>query len=66
MTATARDIATTVHDEHGVTPDFAAAVVEYYISTIENLDGRAIDRDAIDDLDAGFIQMALAAAGGAQ
>lgn len=61
-TTTAHDLATTIHNEHAVTPDFAAEAVEGYIALIEGLHGREIDRDAIDELDAGFIEMAFAVA----
>lgn len=60
MTTTAHDLAATIRHEHGVTPDFAAEVVEYYLAWMEGLHGRAIDRDAIDELDAGFIEIAFA------
>ena len=62
MTTTAHDIATTIHHKHGVTIDFATETVEAYIARMEYLEGREIDRDALDELDAGFIAGAFASA----
>ena len=75
MTTTADNIAAIIRHDHGVDPDVAAEAVEYYLAWMEGLHGRAIDRDAVDDLDAGFVEIAfavdqhkreVAAAGGAR
>lgn len=62
MTTTAHDIATTIHNDHGVTLDAAAEAVEGYIALFAHLNDRAIDRDAVDHLDAGMVEMAFAVA----
>lgn len=62
MTITAHDLATTIRHEHNVTADLATEAVENYVAMIEYLDGREINRDAICDLDTGFILMAFAVA----
>lgn len=62
MTATAHTLATVIHHKHGVDAEFAAEAVETYITQIEDLDGREIDRDEITDDDADFITAAFASA----
>lgn len=62
MTTTAHAIATAIHHKHGVDDNFAAEAVETYITQIEDLDGREIDRDAITEDDADFIVTAFASA----
>ena len=62
MTTTAHDLATRISARHGVDGDFAADVVETYISQVEEIDGREIDRDAITEDDADFIIGAFASA----
>lgn len=62
MTTTAHDLATDLRHEHNVTADLATEAVENYVALVEELDGREINRDAICDLDAGFILMAFAVA----
>lgn len=54
-TFTDHDVAVAIHHKHGVDTDFAAEVVETYITQIEGTDGREIDRDAIAENDADFI-----------
>ena len=54
-TFTDHDVAVAIHHKLGVTTDFAAETVETYITQIEEIDGREIDRDAITEDDAGFI-----------
>lgn len=60
MPITARDIANTVKHDHGLTPSSAAGAVEKCIATLEDINGRTIDRGAIDRLDAGFIEIMIA------
>lgn len=62
MTTTAHDLATTIHHKHCVTIDFATETVEAYITRIEDVDGREIDRDSIPEEDADFIINAFASA----
>lgn len=62
MTTTAHTIAAAIHHKHGVTIDFAAEAVETYITQIEDIDGREIDRDTITEDDADFIITAFASA----
>lgn len=62
MTTTARNLATEIHNTNDVTLDFATEAVENYVSMIEFLDESEIDRDAIDDLDAGFIMLVFSIA----
>ena len=62
MTTTAHDLATTIHHKHGVTIDFATETVEAYITRIEDVDDRKIDRDGIPEEDAAFISGAFASA----
>ena len=61
-TFTDHDVAVAIHHKHGVTLDFAAEAVETYITQIEDIDGREIDRDEILDDDADFITDAFASA----
>ena len=62
MAATAHDLAADIRTTHDITADAAAEAVETYVALIEDLEGHDIDRDAIEDLDAGFILMAVAVA----
>lgn len=62
MATTAHDLATTIHHKHGVAIDFATETVETYITRIEDVDGREIDRDGIPKEDAAFISGAFACA----
>ena len=62
MTTTAHDLATTIHHKHGVTIDFATETVETYITQVEDVDGREIDRDGITEDDVDFIIAAFASA----
>ena len=62
MTTTPHDLATRIATRHGVDADFAADAVETYISQVEEIDGREIDRDAITEDDADFIMGAFASA----
>lgn len=62
MTTTAHDLAVTIHHKHGVDLDFSAEAVETYITQVEDVDGREIDRDAITEDDADFIIAAFASA----
>lgn len=62
MTTTSHDIATAIHHKHGVDTDFAAEAVETYITQIEDIDDREIDRDEITEDDADFIMGAFASA----
>ncbi|MBP2333276.1 hypothetical protein [Corynebacterium freneyi] len=59
---TAHAIAVAIHHKHGVDTVFAAEAVETYITQIESVDGREIDRDAITEDDADFITGAFASA----
>ena len=61
-TFTDHDVAVAIHHKHGVTTDFAAETVETYITQIEEIDVREIDRDAITEDDADFIIAAFASA----
>lgn len=61
-TFTNHDIAVSIHHKHCIDTDFAAEAVETYITQIESLDGREIDRDAITEGDADFIIAAFASA----
>ena len=61
-TFTDHDVAVAIHHKHGVDTDFAAEAVETYITQIEDIDGREIDRDAITEDDADFIIGAFASA----
>lgn len=62
MTTTAHTLATAIHHKHGVDDNFAAEAVETYITQIEDLDGREIERDEITEDDADFIVTAFASA----
>ena len=67
MTATPRtftdhDVAVAIHHKHDVDTDFAAEAVETYITQIEDIDGREIDRDTITEDDVDFIITAFASA----
>ena len=62
MTTTAHDLAAAIHHKHGVDFAFAAEAVETYITQIEDVDGREIDRDVITQDDADFIAGAFASA----
>lgn len=62
MTTTAHDLATRIAARHGVDDDFATDAVETYISQVEEIDGREIDRDEIAEDDANFIIAAFASA----
>ena len=62
MTTTAHDLATTIHHKHSVTIDFATETIETYITQIEDVDSREIDRDNIPEDDADFITGAFASA----
>ena len=61
-TFTDHDVVVAIHHKYGVTIDFAADAVETYITQIEDIDGRDIDRDAITEDDADFIIGAFASA----
>ena len=61
-TFTDHDIAVAIHHKHGVDTDFAASAVETYITQVEEIDVREIDRDAIAEDDAAFIIAAFASA----
>lgn len=61
-TFTDHDVAVAIHHKHDVDTDFAAEVVETYITQIEAVDGREIDRDGITEDDADFIMGAFASA----
>ena len=61
-TFTDHDVAVAIHHKYGVATDFAADAVETYITQIESLDGREIDRDSIAEDDADFIIAAFASA----
>ena len=60
MTTTARHIADIIVHDHQVAPDVAAEAVEYYLALFEFLGAPEIDRDAIDRLDAGMVEIAIA------
>lgn len=62
MTFTDHDIAVAIHHKHDVDTVFAAEAVETYITQIENIDGREINRDNITEDDADFIIAAFAGA----
>lgn len=51
----AHNLATQIATRHGVSFDFAAETVETYITQIEDIDNREIDRDNIFENDANFI-----------
>lgn len=57
---TANDIATTIAADHGLTPVAAAEAVAYHIALLEFLGNPEIDRNAIDRLDAGMIEIMIA------
>lgn len=61
-TFTDHDVAVAIHHKHGVDTDFAAEAVETYITQIEQVDGREIDRNAITEEDVDFIIAAFASA----
>ena len=62
MTITAHDLATQIANRHDVDFDFAAEAVEMYLTQVEDVDGREIERDAITQDDADFIANAFASA----
>ena len=62
MTTTAHDLAARISARHGVDANFAAEAVDTYITQIEAVDGREIDRDTITEDDADFIIAAFASA----
>ena len=62
MTTTSHDLATAIHHKYGVDFDFASETAETYITQIEAVDGREIDRDAIAQDDADFLIGAFASA----
>ena len=62
MTTTAHTLATAIHHKHGVDFDFATEAVETYITQVEDVDGREIDRDDIPEDDVDFITTAFASA----
>ena len=59
-TETTHDIAAAIHHKYSVDTDFAAEAVETYITQIEEIDGREIDRDTIAGDYADFIITAFA------
>ena len=62
MTFTDHDVAVAIHHKHGVDTDFAAEAVETYITQIEDLESREINRDEISEDDADFLIGAFASA----
>lgn len=60
MPITAQDIATIVRDDHDLSAAVAAEAVENCIATLEDINGCAMNRSAIDRLDAGFIEIMIA------
>ena len=62
MPTTAHDLATRISARHGVDTAFAAEAVETYITQIEEIDFREIDRDTITEDDADFIASTFASA----
>lgn len=57
---TAHDIATTIAADHDLSADVAAESVAYHIALMEFLGYPEIDRNAIDRLDAGMIEILIA------
>lgn len=61
-TFTDHDIAVSIHHKHCIDTDFSAEAVETYITQMEEIDGREIDRNAIPEGDVDFIIAAFASA----
>lgn len=57
---TAHDIATTIAADHDLSAAAAAEAVAYHIALMEFLGAPEIDRNAIDRLDAGMIEIMIA------
>lgn len=60
MPITAHDIATIVRNDHDLSAAEAAEAVDHYIALFEFLGNPEIDRNAIDRLDAGMIEIMIA------
>ena len=60
MPITAHDIAAIVRDDHDLSAAAAAEAVENCIATLESIDGGKINRDDVDPLDAGMIEIIIA------
>lgn len=60
MPITAHDIAVIVRDDHDLSAAEAAEAVDHCIALMESIDGEKINRDNIDPLDAGMIEIIIA------
>lgn len=60
MPITAHDIATTIQHDHDLSAAAATEAVDHYIALLEFLGNPEIDRDDIDRLDAGMIEIMIA------